>query len=247
MARSLYQDTFNLSTPFSAVLSDKGDGTGVVNITSAGTALNGAGATNATPIVITADAHGKANGDIVALYGVAGNPAANVVGIVASQTTNTFALTNLSGANVAGNGAYTSGGVVYPAFCYRVPASKAAIINRFSLYASDTTNEASKYIGVTALTNGITVEVWRTAALLETLTPKAVTAFSDWGLWGGVNVTFAGVDADAENGAFASGSPVSGGALVLQADDVLVLRVRDNSLSGLLSHRAAISGYLAPV
>lgn len=68
------------------------------------------GATNATPIVITATAHGYNNGDEVVIAGVGGNTAANGARIVASATTNTFALTDQSGANVAGNGAYTSGG-----------------------------------------------------------------------------------------------------------------------------------------
>jgi hypothetical protein len=63
------------------------------------------GATNATPIVITANAHGLANGDEVYISGVGGNTAANGTWIVANQTTNTFELTGS-----VGNGAYTSGG-----------------------------------------------------------------------------------------------------------------------------------------
>jgi hypothetical protein len=70
------------------------------------------GATNATPIVITATAHGFANDDIVAIIGVQGNTAANGLFRVAGVTTNTFNLTTLAGSNVAGNGAYTSGGWV---------------------------------------------------------------------------------------------------------------------------------------
>lgn len=69
------------------------------------------GATNATPIVVTATAHGFANGDRVIIGGVGGNTAANGHFIVANQTTNTFELTTVeAGANVAGNGSYTSGG-----------------------------------------------------------------------------------------------------------------------------------------
>jgi len=71
------------------------------------------GATNATPIVITSAAHGYANGDIVTIKGVGGNTAANGEYKVASVATNTFALTNVTtGANIAGNGAYTSGGII---------------------------------------------------------------------------------------------------------------------------------------
>ncbi len=70
------------------------------------------GATNATPIVITATAHGYSNGDLVAIVGVGGNTAANGIFKIANIATNTFELTDpTTGANVAGNGAYTSGGV----------------------------------------------------------------------------------------------------------------------------------------
>src|ERR1700722_18491699 len=68
------------------------------------------GATNATPIVITATSHGFSNNDIVYISGVGGNLAANGVWLVASSTTNTFAITDLSGNNVVGSGSYTSGG-----------------------------------------------------------------------------------------------------------------------------------------
>lgn len=71
------------------------------------------GATNATPIVITATSHGYANGDWVAITGVGGNANANGVFKVANQATNTFELTDpITGANIAGSGAYTSGGYV---------------------------------------------------------------------------------------------------------------------------------------
>lgn len=70
------------------------------------------GATNATPIVITANAHGFANGNTVAIRGVLGNTAANnksttPTWTVSNQTTNTFELSGSSG-----NGAYASGGYV---------------------------------------------------------------------------------------------------------------------------------------
>lgn len=68
------------------------------------------GATNATPIVVTSAAHGYENGDTVFIAGVLGNTAANGYRIVHAVTANTYALTTLAGANVAGNGAYTSGG-----------------------------------------------------------------------------------------------------------------------------------------
>lgn len=69
------------------------------------------GATNATPIVVTATAHGYVNGDIVYIDSVGGNLAANGIWQVAGVTTNTFNLTNpVSAASAAGSAAYTSGG-----------------------------------------------------------------------------------------------------------------------------------------
>ena len=68
------------------------------------------GATNATPVVVTATSHGFANGDIVVIGGILGNLSANGTFKVASQAANTFALTTMDDVNVVGSGAYTSGG-----------------------------------------------------------------------------------------------------------------------------------------
>ncbi|MCI0391684.1 MAG: hypothetical protein MOB07_23310 [Acidobacteria bacterium] len=69
------------------------------------------GATNATPIVITATSHGFANGDVVLIGGVGGNQAANGIWKIANQAANTFELTNpITGGNASGSGTYTSGG-----------------------------------------------------------------------------------------------------------------------------------------
>lgn len=69
------------------------------------------GATNATPIVLTATAHGFANGDIIVVQGVGGNTAANGTfqcGGVAANTINLLTVNDAQ--NTTGNGAYTSGG-----------------------------------------------------------------------------------------------------------------------------------------
>jgi ribosomal protein S11 len=64
-----------------------------------------ASSTNATPIVVTATAHGFANGDIVVIGGHATNTAANGVWRIANVAANTFELTDpVSGANAVGNG-----------------------------------------------------------------------------------------------------------------------------------------------
>lgn len=66
------------------------------------------GATNATPIVITCAGHGYSDGDIVSIFDVGGNTAANGTWQVASAATNTFELLGS-----VGTAAYTSGGKVF--------------------------------------------------------------------------------------------------------------------------------------
>lgn len=78
------------------------------------------GATNATPIVITATAHGFTNGDLVFIDGVTGNLAANGVWKIANVAANTFELQRPDGTNVVGSGAYVSGGY---AICLGTSAS----------------------------------------------------------------------------------------------------------------------------
>jgi hypothetical protein len=69
------------------------------------------GATNATPVVITATAHGFTNGDLVLTGSVGGNLSANGIFKIANVAANTFELTDpITGSNVAGSAAYTSGG-----------------------------------------------------------------------------------------------------------------------------------------
>lgn len=69
------------------------------------------GATNASPIVITSNAHGLANGNIITIQGVTGNTAANGTWQVQGVTTNTFQIKTLGGANTTGNGNFTTTGV----------------------------------------------------------------------------------------------------------------------------------------
>jgi hypothetical protein len=68
------------------------------------------GATNATPIVVTATSHGYNNGQIVTNFGVRGNTAANGQFIVANKTTHTFELHDLDDVPVAGSGVFVAGG-----------------------------------------------------------------------------------------------------------------------------------------
>lgn len=67
------------------------------------------GATNASPIVITAASHGLQTGDVVTIASVGGNTAANGTFKVTRLTSGTFSLDDSTG-----NGAYTSGGTIQP-------------------------------------------------------------------------------------------------------------------------------------
>jgi hypothetical protein len=104
------------------------------------------GATNATPIVITSAAHGFSNGDKVTIAGVLGNTNANGTFLVASKSTNTFELNNLAGANIAGNGTYTSGGTIV-----KSPNSDESTVNtsRAYLLPSDDTISLKFLEGIT--------------------------------------------------------------------------------------------------
>jgi hypothetical protein len=64
------------------------------------------GASNANPIVITAEGHGYAEGDDVLIDSVGGNTAANAAWVIAAVTTDTFELVGS-----VGNGDYTTGGL----------------------------------------------------------------------------------------------------------------------------------------
>lgn len=71
------------------------------------------GATVATPSVITATAHGGANGDLVLIRGVGGTTTVNQLAFLSGVATNTFSLKTLDGnLDVVGVGAYTSGGTM---------------------------------------------------------------------------------------------------------------------------------------
>src|SRR5882757_7617926 len=98
---------------FSAALLDLNTASvGVKQITSS---------TNATPIVVTATAHGFTNGDLVFIDGHVTNTAANGFWKIANVAANTFELTNpVSAANAVGNGV---GGATGYAVNYGISAS----------------------------------------------------------------------------------------------------------------------------
>lgn len=83
------------------------------------------GATQANPVVITANGHGYSNGDEVFISGIAGMTEPNGKRfIVANVTTNTFELTDqITGSNVDGTGfaAYSSGGTAARVYTLATP------------------------------------------------------------------------------------------------------------------------------
>lgn len=85
-----------------------------------GTAKTITNATNATPIVVTATAHGFASGQTVEISGVAGNTAANGYWVITVVDANSFRLEGSSG-----NGTYAGGGTAQRKF--RAAARSLAI------------------------------------------------------------------------------------------------------------------------
>lgn len=84
-----------------------------VNLFNAVTPVTVTSSTDATPIVVTATAHGMVTGQRVLIYGHATNVAANGIFKVGVTTTNTFQLLDeITGVAVAGSGAGAgSGGI----------------------------------------------------------------------------------------------------------------------------------------
>ena len=92
------------------------------------TGVNISGATQANPVVVTATAHGYANGDHVFISAVNGMTELNGRTFqVASVTTNTFALQTIGSVNVDGTGytAYTSGGEAKRLYTIATPYTAA--------------------------------------------------------------------------------------------------------------------------
>lgn len=104
------------------------------------------GATNATPIVITSNAHGLSNGDLVGIQDVGGNTAPNgKIWTVQSVAANTFALLASTG-----SGAYTAGGT-----WYKIPNTRATALTTQDGRYVKTGTTSRLYLG-TIMTTGVT-------------------------------------------------------------------------------------------
>lgn len=79
--------------------------------------------TNANPDVVTAPGHTFVDGQIVIGSGATGDTAINGTFLVTNVAANTLQLTTLDGTVIAGNGAYTGGGVMSSAATLTVPGN----------------------------------------------------------------------------------------------------------------------------
>ncbi len=165
----------------SEVLDSQGDGTGTTAQVYAATSISDA--TNATPIVVTATSHGYSDGDFVHITGVVGNTAANDLHVIANKTTNTFELTTPAGADVAGNGSYSSGGAAHLCFACKPAGGEHYCLHRYQGYVlGGNIGDAKKYHAQTALSHGIELQVRQNTTLLHTLTATPILTSMMWGL-----------------------------------------------------------------
>ena len=163
------------------ILDSQGDGTGTTAQVYAATSISDA--TNATPIVVTATSHGYSDGDFVHITGVVGNTAANDLHVIANKTTNTFELTTPAGADVAGNGSYSSGGAAHLCFACKPAGGEQYCLHRYQGYVlGGNVTDAKKYHDQTALSNGIKLQVRQDTTLLHTLTATPILTSMMWGL-----------------------------------------------------------------
>ena len=170
------------------ILDSQGDGTGTISQVIAATTISGA--TNATPIVVTANSHGYSDGDFVHITGVGGNTACNDLHVIQSTTTNTFELTTPAGTNVAGNGSYDSAGAAHLCFVCKPGSGEQYLIRELSGGGYDATARASEYFDESPLTVGIKIQVRQDTTVLHTLTATPITLTPMW-LIGATAIEFA--------------------------------------------------------
>jgi hypothetical protein len=146
-------------------------------------------ATNASPIVVTAAAHGYQTGHSVTIAGVLGNTAANGTFLVTRVSADTFSLIGSTG-----NGAYTSGGVA------TMPLSKAIVSTK---NVSGATN-ASPIVITTSAAHGL-----ETGDIVQIASVAGNTAANgQWVIAVASSTTFSLVNS-AGNAAYTSGGTVA--------------------------------------
>ena len=238
----VYRSWESLANRIDQMLDTQGDGSGSTDQAVAGKSISSV--LNANPIVVTATSHGRANGDIVYISGVGGCTAANGVFKVANKSANTFELNTTDDETVAGNGAYTTGGTVYPAFTFIPDSSQRALLTRIMVSATNNSALAhNDYLGETALSNGVVVEVRNADGLVKTLTPAAVTTWAQWALAAGVDIPVTDTTPGSIGAVRWSFFKDAGDGIVVNGanGEYLIARIQDD-MSGLVSHEMSVKG-----
>ena len=227
------------------ILCSQGDGTGTYEQNVAGVAITAA--TNADPIVATAEGHGYSDGDLVFIDGGTGLTTINGLRVVTEKTTDTFKLYDTAGDSVAGDGAF--GGTVDTnlAFWVKPSATQTFSLERMNIVAGDASAAiVDGMIGVARLSNGIIVALYRGTTLVQLLTPIPVKGWNDWNLAAGVDAGLTDILANSYDAAcrwtFSKTSPpikLSGAA-----GESIVMYSQDD-LDGLSALRAAVQGTVA--
>lgn len=108
-------------------------------------------ATNATPPVVTCTGHGLSTGDLVAHVQVGGNANANGRFAVTVSDANTYTIQDIAtGANIAGSGAYTSGGLMVP-----LGSTTLDFLNDVTAAARPAAGGTSANLSSKTVTNGV--------------------------------------------------------------------------------------------
>lgn len=227
------------------VLDSKGDDSGVIDMAIGPKTITGA--SNATPIVITAVAHGYSDGDYVFISGITVNTNANGHFKIKNKADDTFELTDYGDTDIAGNGVYGAGGTAFLSFVYVPAITEIAVLKRLVGYAHDATYDSAKYMGVDALTNGIDIEVRdATSQIWQVSGEVNVKIWLDWALHAGVDVTNGdgGVGTKTEGTVrWTFGNSFGNVRVDGTAGQVFVMTIRDD-LTGLLGQTFNVQGFL---
>lgn len=225
----------------SQILCSFGTGSGTIEANPAAKTITDA--TNATPIVVTSNAHGYTNGDYVFIQDVTGNTAANGLFKLANVAANTFELTTSEGVDVAGNGAYGANGTALLCVLIKPAATETYELTRMNGIMGDSKHKLNEYMDIAKLTNGILVQVRNTSGAVATLTPTPIKISQDWSLaTGGVdNPTIDTTTGDAAG--FRWTFNKYGPRILLRgaAGEFLVVLIQD-ALDGLVYQRFAVEG-----
>ncbi len=126
------------------------------------------GCTNATPAVVTSNAHGRAVDDMVYITGVVGstgiNSATGIPARIKAVTANTFTLQSLAAVDLAAGGAYVSGGTWYLAS--KTDHARATALTTQDGIDVKTGSTTRRYLGTFCATSATTTDDDQNSRLL---------------------------------------------------------------------------------